>query len=176
MGCLILDLAMPELDGLQLQQQLIERGSVLPIIFLTGHGDIPTSVRAMKQGAADFLTKPVDDARLLAAVRQALERCAVMLTARSEAAGFERRLATLTERERQVLTHMLRGELNKQIAASLGTVEKTIKFHRAHVMRRMGTPTLAVLAARAERAARRVEVPGSPVRSGLVAESVQAAS
>jgi FixJ family two-component response regulator len=150
-GCVILDLTMPGLDGLYLQQKLIERGSVLPIIFLTGHGDIPTSVRAMKQGAADFLTKPVDDEKLLAAVRHALQRCAILLAARWEATDFEHRLATLTPREREVLNHLLCGALNKQIAASLGTVEKTIKFHRAHIMQKMGTPTLATLVRRAER-------------------------
>lgn len=150
-GCVILDLAMPELDGLRLQQQLMERGSVLPIIFLTGHGDIPTSVRAMKQGAADFLTKPVDAEKLLDAVQRSLQQCPILLAARREAADFEQRLATLTAREREVLNHLLSGALNKQIAASLGTVEKTIKFHRAHIMQKMGTPTLAALVSRAER-------------------------
>lgn len=157
-GCVILDLAMPGLDGLQLQQQLIERGGVLPIIFLTGRADVPTSVQAMKHGAADFLTKPVDDEKLLAAVRCALERCAILQVARREAADFEHRLATLTPREREVLKHLLAGALNKQIAASLGTVEKTIKFHRAHIMQKMGTPTLASLVGRAARNARGVEL------------------
>jgi len=160
-GCVILDLAMPGLDGLQLQQQLTEHGGVLPIIFLTGHGDIPTSVQAMKQGAADFLTKPVDDEKLLAAVRHALERCTTLLTARRESTDFERRLATLTPRERDVLGHLLTGALNKRIAAALGTSEKTIKFHRAHIMQKMDAPTLAILVARAERTGSRVQLTAS---------------
>jgi len=151
-GCIILDLAMPGLDGLQLQQRLIEKGGALPIIFLTGRGDIPTSVRAMKQGAADFLTKPVDDRELLAAVQQATRRCRIVQQERRELAGIEERLATLTPREREVLEHLLSGKLNKQIAATLGTVEKTIKVHRARIMHKMRAPTLATLVRQAERA------------------------
>lgn len=151
-GCLILDLAMPELDGLELQQQLAERGGALPIIFLTGHGDIPTSVRAMKLGAADFLTKPVDDRALLAAVEQAIHRSNILQQQRREVADIERRLATLTPREREVLEHLLTGKLNKQIAAALGTVEKTIKVHRARVMHKMRAPSLAALVRLTERA------------------------
>jgi FixJ family two-component response regulator len=151
-GCIIMDLAMPGLDGLQLQQRLAERGGVLPIIFLTGHGDIATSVRAMKQGAVDFLTKPIDDEALLVAVRQAIKHSTLLDRDRGELADIEQRLATLTPREREVLGHLLSGKLNKQIAASLGTVEKTIKVHRARVMQKMRAPTVAALVRLAERA------------------------
>ena len=150
-GCVIADLAMPGLDGLQLQQRLLESGAVLPIIFLTGHGDISTSVRAMKHGAADFLTKPVDEEALLGAVRQAIERCGVLRQERRELAEIEQRLGTLSPREREVLAHLLCGELNKQIAASLGTVEKTIKVHRARILQKMRVPSLAMLVRLAER-------------------------
>lgn len=151
-GCVIMDLAMPQVDGLQLQQRLTERGGAVPIIFLTGHGDIPTSVRAMKQGAADFLTKPVDDRELLAAVERATRTCRILQEERREVADIDRRLATLTPREREVLAHVLSGELNKQIAAALGTVESTIKVHRARVMRKMRAPSLTALVRLGDRA------------------------
>lgn len=151
-GCVILDLAMPGFDGLQMQKALTDRGSALPVIFLTGHGDIPTSVQAMKGGAVDFLTKPVADDELLAAVRKAIERCEALYRAREEIAIIRRRVATLTPREREVLTHLLSGKLNKQIAADLGTVEHTIKVHRARVMEKMQVRTLAALVRLAERA------------------------
>jgi len=151
-GCVILDLAMPGFDGLQLQKALSERGSVLPIIFLTGHGDVPTSVQAMKGGAVDFLTKPVTDDELLAVVSEAIQRCEALHRARDEIAIIRRRVATLTPREREVLTHLLSGKLNKQIAADLGTVEHTIKVHRARVMQKMQVRTLAALVRLAERA------------------------
>lgn len=151
-GCVILDLAMPGFDGLQMQKALIERGSVLPIIFLSGQGDIATSVQAMKGGAVDFLTKPVTDDELLSAVRKAIERCAALYRAREEIAIVRRRVATLTPREREVLTHLLSGRLNKQIAAHLGTVEHTIKVHRARVMQKMQARTFAALVRLAERA------------------------
>ena len=151
-GCVILDLAMPGFDGLQMQKALTDRGSALPVIFLTGHGDIPTSVQAMKGGAVDFLTKPVTDDELLAAVRKAIERCEALYRAREEIAIIRRRVATLTPREREVLTHLLSGKLNKQIAADLGTVEHTIKVHRARVMEKMQVRTLAALVRLAERA------------------------
>jgi FixJ family two-component response regulator len=157
-GCVILDLAMPGLDGLQLQQELIRRGGVLPILFLSGHGDIPRSVQAMKQGAVDFLIKPVDDEELLAAVQHALKQCESLVAARRDAADFKRRVATLTPREREVLAKLLTGGLNKQIAASLGTSEKTVKFHRAHILQKMGVPVVAVLVARAARAGHRAEL------------------
>jgi FixJ family two-component response regulator len=151
-GCVILDLAMPGFDGLQMQKALTDQGSVLPIIFLTGHGDIPTSVQAMKAGAVDFLTKPATDDELLAAVRKAIQRCEALYRAREEIAVVRRRVATLTPREREVLAHLLSGKLNKQIAAELGTVEYTIKVHRARVMQKMQARTLAALVRLAERA------------------------
>jgi len=151
-GCLVLDLAMPGLNGLELQQALAAKRSELPIVFLTGHGDIATSVQAMKRGAADFLTKPVDDETLLAAIRDAFEKNRAHRRAREELAQIERRLATLTAREREVLERVVSGWLNKQIAAALGTVEKTIKVHRARVMQKMAAQTLADLVRLAGRA------------------------
>jgi FixJ family two-component response regulator len=160
-GCVILDLAMPGLDGLQMQQALADRGSVLPIIFLTGHGDIPTTVRAMKGGAVDFLTKPVSDDELLGAVQHAIALCETLQEARREVAEIERRMATLTPREREVLKHLVAGKLNKQIAADLGTVEQTIKVHRARVMHKMQARNLAALVRLTSRAG--IEVP-PPIR------------
>jgi FixJ family two-component response regulator len=151
-GCVILDLAMPGIDGLKMQEALAGSGSVLPIVFLTGHGDIPTSVRAMKHGAVDFLTKPVSDDMLLDGVHQAIERARILEQGRREKYDIERRLVTLTPREREVLLHLVRGRLNKQIAADLGTVEKTIKVHRARIMQKMQVRTLVALARLAQQA------------------------
>jgi FixJ family two-component response regulator len=144
-GCLVLDVAMPGLDGLALQSRLAEAGQALPIVFLTGHGDIPTSVRAIKAGAEDFLTKPVSVTALLHAVRSAIAADASASEARAEVAALERRLATLTVREREVLAAMMKGKLNKQIAADLGVVEQTVKFHRARIMERMQAHSVAEL-------------------------------
>jgi FixJ family two-component response regulator len=155
-GCLVLDVAMPGLNGLELQSALASEGSDLPIVFLTGQGDIPTSVRAMKRGATDFLTKPVDADELLVAVHGALDRNAELLRARRELSGVRQRLATLTPRETEVLERIVRGRLNKQIAAELGTVEKTIKVHRGHVMHKMGVRTVAELVRLASRVGIRV--------------------
>ncbi|HEY9171178.1 MAG TPA: response regulator transcription factor [Verrucomicrobiae bacterium] len=150
-GCLVLDLAMPGLNGLELQQALIASGQELPIIFLTGHGDIPMSVQAMKRGAVDFLTKPVNDAALLKAVRAAIEKDRVQRQQRAEIADIQHRLATLTPREREVMEHVIAGHLNKQTAADLGTVEKTIKVHRARVMGKMKVHSVAELVHLTER-------------------------
>ena len=144
-GCLILDVAMPGLDGLQLQQALIAKGSEIPIIFLSGRGDIPMSVRAMKRGAVDFLTKPVDDEDLLEAIRDAIEKDRVNRPAIAERNAIRQRLATLTPREREVLEHVLTGQLNKQIAGDLDIAEKTIKVHRGRVMEKMGVRSVAEL-------------------------------
>ena len=151
-GCLVLDLALPGLTGLELQRVLEERAIALPIVFLTGRGDIAASVQAMKHGAVNFLTKPVDDAELIAAVHEALARDRALRPARVERERVAKCLATLTQRERQVLELIVNGRLNKQIAAELGTVEKTIKFHRANLMRKMGVRVVADLVKLAERA------------------------
>ena len=151
-GCLVLDLAMPGLGGLELQRVLETRASPLPIVFLTGRGDIAKSVQAMKHGAADFLTKPVDDADLIAAIHDALAKDQLVRRANVEREHVAKCLATLTERERQVLEKIVAGRLNKQIAAELGTVEKTIKFHRGNLMRKMGVRVVADLVKMAERA------------------------
>ena len=151
-GCAILDVAMPGLDGLALQRELHARGSTLPIVFLTGRGDIPKSVQAMKRGAIDFLTKPVDDEVLLAAVRAALARDRAQRQAREEAADVRRRLESLTLREREVLEGVVAGKLNKQIGAELGITEKTVKVHRGRTMEKMGAGSLAELVHLVERA------------------------
>jgi FixJ family two-component response regulator len=144
-GCLVLDVTMPGLDGLELQRRLARDGQTLPIVFLTGHGDIPMSVRAIKAGAADFLTKPVNIIALLSAVRSAIDRDISGRRSRADSAELERRLASLTPREREVLEALAAGKLNKQIAVDLGVVEQTVKFHRARIMERMHAKTVAEL-------------------------------
>lgn len=144
-GCIILDLAMPGLNGLELQQCLSTYGCHRPIIFLTGNGDISKSVRAMKAGAVNFLTKPVDDNELLAAVEEGLRVDAAERAAWSTRHSVSERLNTLTRRERQVFEQVVMGRLNKQIAAELGIVEKTIKVHRARVMRKMHAGSIVEL-------------------------------
>jgi len=150
-SCLVLDVAMPELDGLQLQQHLTRQGMIIPIIFLTGHGDIPTSVRAIKAGATDFLTKPVDAALLVGAVHAALRIAENRRQAAAESEAWKARLASLTPRQREVMEHIVAGQLNKQIAFDLGTGEQNIKLHRAQIMRKMGVDSLAELVRIAER-------------------------
>ena len=142
---------MPELDGMDLQRHLAGAGILLPIVFLTGKGDIPTSVRAIKAGAVDFLTKPVNDADLLRAVRAALEQAASQKAAHAMTAALAARFASLTPREREVMTHVVAGKLNKQSAADLGTSEQTVKVHRGRVMEKMGVEWLADLVRAAER-------------------------
>jgi FixJ family two-component response regulator len=149
-GCLVRDVAMPGLNGLELQKALARNGSLVPIIFLIGHGDIPISVQVMKSGALDFLTKPVNDLELLTSIRTALERNRIALQSRAERDDLQARLETLTPREREVLVHVVSGRLNKQIAGDLGTVEKTIKVHRARVMEKMKASSLADLVRLAE--------------------------
>ena len=144
-GCLVLDVSLPGLDGLALQRRLAESEPALPIVFLTGHGDIPMSVQAVKAGAVDFLTKPVAAASLLAAVRSGLAQDRRQRQALAETADLRRRFASLTEREREVLAALATGKLNKQIAADMGVVEQTVKFHRARIMERMQAQTVAEL-------------------------------
>ena len=133
------------MDGFGIQERLSAGGIERPVIFLTGIGDIPASVRAMKAGAVDFLTKPVEAAALLAAVVQALARDTAMRAARAEGDAVRQRLARLTPREREVLDGVLAGRLNKQIAGDLGTAEKTVKVHRGRMMKKMGVRTMADL-------------------------------
>lgn len=144
-GCVILDLAMPDLNGLEVQAALATSGCHRPIVFLTGNGSIATSVCAMRAGAVNFLTKPVENGELFAAVEEALKIDIAERSIKSLRHAAAGRLGTLTPRERQVLDHVVAGRLNKQIAADLGTVEKTIKVHRARVMQKMGTRSLAEL-------------------------------
>jgi FixJ family two-component response regulator len=151
-GCVVLDLNLPQIDGLQLQQTLASSDSCQPIIFVSGAGDIPTSVRAMKAGAVDFLTKPVQRQELIAAVERARERNTHARQSKQDRDDLERRLAKLTPRERQVLDYVVAGQLNKQIAAALGTVEKTIKVHRGRMMAKLGMHNVAELVRLAERA------------------------
>ncbi len=144
-GCLILDLLMPEMTGLDLQQELALLGEHRPIIFLSGRGDVPSSVTAMKSGAVDFLTKPVDAGALLEAVRRATARDLRQRAHADRVNGLASRLATLTVREREVLDGVVSGLLNKQIAGRLGIVEKTVKVHRARAVAKMGARSTAEL-------------------------------
>jgi FixJ family two-component response regulator len=150
-GCAVFDMSMPGLDGLQLQQALTAGGSQRPVIFVTGRGDIPITVRAMKAGAVDFLTKPVSNQDLLGAIARAEELDKKSREAQAERASIEAKIASLTPREREVLTHVVAGRLNKQIAYDLGTVEKTIKFHRSAIMRKLGVRMVADLVRLAEK-------------------------
>ena len=150
-ACLVLDLAMPDLDGLEVQKRLAETHDTIPIIFLTGRGDIPISVRAMKAGAEDFLTKPVDGEELVRAVNAALESARRKRAAEEEVAELRKRLDQLTPRQREVFEYVIAGKMNKNIAAELGTGEQNVKIHRRRVMRKMGVKSLAELVRSAER-------------------------
>jgi FixJ family two-component response regulator len=144
-GCVVMDLSMPDCSGLELQQALAASADPRPVVFISGQGSVPSSVEAMKAGAVDFLTKPVDELKLLAAVRIAIGKERSMREKDTLRASITARLVTLTMRERQVLEHVVAGKLNKQIAAELGTAEKTIKVHRARMMRKMQVDSLAEL-------------------------------
>jgi FixJ family two-component response regulator len=144
-GCVVLDLSLPGLSGLELQQALAASPDPRPVVFISGRGDVPSSVAAMKAGAVDFLVKPFDEQSLLAAVRAAIEKDRSARAAREELAHIASRLAALTPREQEVLAGVVEGKLNKQIAAELGTAEKTVKVHRARMMRKMGVDSLASL-------------------------------
>jgi FixJ family two-component response regulator len=144
-GCAVLDLAMPRMNGLSVQQELVRQGVERPIIFLSGRGTVPTSVKAMKAGALDFLPKPFKDEELLNAIKVAEERDRVRLQRAAERKVISKLIDKLTPREKEVMEMVVRGELNKNIAADLGTTEKTIKVHRGRVMQKMGLRSVAEL-------------------------------
>ena len=144
-GCLLLDMSMPGLSGLELQKRLADSADPCPVVFLSGQNDVPSTVEAMKAGAVDFLTKPVERDRLLSSVRTALERDATQRATRERRDRIAVHVASLTAREREVLELVAEGLLNKQIAARLGTAEKTVKVHRARAMRKMGAGSVAEL-------------------------------
>ena len=150
-SCLILDVRLPQLSGLDLQQQLFRTGAQIPIIFITGHGDIPMTVQAMKAGAAEFLTKPFREQDLLDAIRRAIAADQTAWTQRAELADLARQYESLTPREREVMRRVVRGMPNKLIASELGTAEKTVKVHRGHVMQKMAAKSLAELVLMSER-------------------------
>lgn len=165
--CAVTDMRMPGFDGLKLQQELGKISPHLSLVFLTGYGNIPISVKAMKEGAVDFLVKPVDSDTLLAAIRRAAERSRALKAARDEVMALERRYEEVTAREREVFALVTAGLLNKQVADQLGIAEKTVKVHRARVMEKMGAGSLADLVRMAERlGVRSAEIPKTSSSAG----------
>ena len=150
-SCLILDVRLPRLSGLDLQRQLFKTDAQIPIIFITGHGDIPMTVQAMKSGAVEFLTKPFREQELLDAVRRAIDSDRAARLRRAKLADLRRHYESLTPREREVMGRVVRGMLNKQIAGEIGTAEKTVKVHRGHIMQKMGAKSLAELVQMSQR-------------------------
>jgi FixJ family two-component response regulator len=150
-SCLVLDVSLPDINGLELQQRMVADRTAMPIIFITGHGNVPMSVRAMKAGAIEFLTKPVGDDALLNAIHQALERSAAALDDEADLKSLRERYATLTRREQEVLMLVITGKLNKQVGGDLGISEITVKAHRGKVMRKMKARSLVDLATMARR-------------------------
>ncbi len=150
-SCLLLDVRLPQLSGLDVQRRMSEAHNEIPIVFITGHGDIPTTVRAMKAGAVEFLTKPLVDHDVLESIRQAIARDRTARERQAETAGLRARYASLTPREGETMEWVVSGLLNKQIAGELGISEETVKVHRGHVMRKMGAGSLADLVRMSER-------------------------
>jgi FixJ family two-component response regulator len=144
-SCLVLDVRLPDLSGLDLQRRMVDTNNQMPIVFITGHGDIPTTVRAMKAGAVEFLTKPLVEGDVLASIRDAIARDRVAREHDAETADLRARYASLTPREQEVMAWVVSGLLNKQIAGELGISEETVKVHRGHVMRKMEADSLADL-------------------------------
>ena len=150
-SCLVLDVRLPELSGLDLQRRMVDTNNEMPIVFITGHGDIPTTVRAMKAGAVEFLTKPLVEGDVLESIRLAIARDRAVRDHYAETAALRARYASLTPREEEVMAWVVSGLLNKQIAGELGISEETVKVHRGHVMRKMGADSLAALVRMSER-------------------------
>jgi FixJ family two-component response regulator len=163
-GCLVLDLQMPDMTGIELQQRMAELGIALPIVFITGHGDIRTGVRAMKEGAIDFLEKPFDDETLLAAVDSAMQRSEQERAEADEQSDLLARYERLTPREREIMAFVVSGMRNKRIAWQLGRSEKTVKVHRARVMKKMEVRSLAELVRSAEKLS--IELPAKEDATG----------